>query len=169
MADVTTGNYWTPGETVSAYRQEGIAADATGTAAAGGTVAIVGLRPNTPYTLVGGTSGKRVRVTTSEDGLGAEPARPGAPFELSLVANPASVAANTLAFQNLTAPTGSVDVGDTVLFVSRTGTEALVPAGVGPIVTKDVIPIALYNSTAAPIDAASQTFRFLVLKKRTNI
>lgn len=170
MADHTTGlGSFTVGETVSAYLNgnEGVAAAATATASATGTAAFTGLQPNKVYTLVGGTSGNRVRIHTGEDGLGPAGNRPGAMREVAITYDAASIAAATGVQVDIPAPAGTVDPGDTVIFIGKSGAEALT-VSTRLITVADTIAVTIINSTAAPIDSIARSYRFLILKKRTN-
>ena len=173
MADHTTGlGSFTVGETVNAYLNgnEGVAAAASVTAGSGvdaGKAAFVGLQPKKLYTLVGATSGKRLTITTDDEVLGG--GRASDPRVVSVVFDAADPGAFTGAPQNISTPPGTVDVGDTVVFVGRSGTTGPMSIDVGPIVTADTLPVMFGNAGAAGVNLPSQTYRFLVFKKRQNI
>jgi len=79
----------------------------------------------------------------------------------------ASIGANATVDVAVTLAAGSCSAGDVVLFQGAAALEnGLVVQGVHTVIT-DAISLRVSNVTAAPIDAASRTLEFLVIKPRT--
>lgn len=170
MADVTVAGGFTSGETVNARIGDAGAVDGSAAASADGKVTITGLKPNRGYVLIGATSAKRVEVFTGEEGLAVQELGQTLK-EVAVVFDAASVPAASASPQNITTPAGTIDVGDTVVYVGRsnTGAGAVTVTGGAAITVADTIPMLFINGTAAAVDLVSQTYRFLVVKKRSNV
>lgn len=173
MADFTSGKgQFTAGETVSARKFVGAAAQFTAVAAADGSVAFTAavakpLDPNREYFLTGGTSGRVLKCNTSDELFGAGFLTNQ--FKVVTISYDVTSFGNAaVASQNVTVPAGTIDVGDIAIPLSRSGTESFWVVGVGPIVTKDVLPLQICQQTGASLDPATQTFRFLVIRARAN-
>jgi hypothetical protein len=74
----------------------------------------------------------------------------------------ASVAANTSAQQNVTVP--GVKIGDLAVVINATHSAGL-QYSTNPATAADTIPLTVQNSTASPVDPASQTLYFIVFRR----
>jgi hypothetical protein len=80
----------------------------------------------------------------------------------SLSINPASVGSNTSAEQSFTLP--GVQIGDVILDTIKPSLTAGLSLSSARVSAANTIAITFVNSTAAPIDAAAETYTLVILR-----
>jgi hypothetical protein len=80
----------------------------------------------------------------------------------TLSINPASVGANTSAEQSFTLP--GVQIGDVILDTIKPSLTAGLSLGSARVSAANTVAITFVNSTAAPIDAAAETYTLVILR-----
>lgn len=80
----------------------------------------------------------------------------------SLSINPASVGANTSAEQSFTLP--GLQIGDVILDVIKPTLTAGLSLSSARVSAANTLAVTFVNSTAAPIDAAAETYTIITLR-----